>query len=384
MNEDKATRYQRLKRWASVASLAWTAGLLVALIVSGASPVIRDLASRAADAAGPPAWLVPFTVVALYVVALAALHEAGALPLDLYRGLMLERRYGLATERAGRWLFDRARASLLGLVLGVAGAVLIYATLRWLASWWWVASAAALSLVAVALTVAGPVVLLPLFYDARPLQREPLRARLLALAARAGTPAIDAYELRLSDRTRKANAALAGLGRTRRILVSDTLLAEYSDDEIEVILAHELAHHVRRDIWKGIASEVLLTFGALFVAGRALAFAVPVLSLQGPTDVAALPVLALAAMVPPIALVPVLNAMSRHRERRADRFALALTGNPAAFTSAMRRLASQNLAEAHPSQLTRWLFCSHPPVESRLDMARRWTGEAGRAGDRAG
>jgi len=215
-------------------------------------------------------------------------------------------------------------------------------------------------------------VLLPLFHRYRPLEREALRARLVDLAARGGVPAVDAYEWRLSDRTRTANAALAGLGATRRILVSDTLLSQYSDDEIEVILAHELAHHVHRDIWKGMAWETALAFGGFFVAGHVLGLAAPVLGLRGMADVAGLPVLLLGAMALSLGVLPVANALSRVHERRADRFALDLTRNPVAFTSAMRRLAVQNLAEERPSRLTRWLFCSHPPIEHRIAMAEEW------------
>jgi STE24 endopeptidase len=374
VNEDKATRYQRLKRWASVASLAWSAGLLVALVLTGKTRALRDLAARAVGDFGLPGALAPLVVVALYVVLLAALHEIGSLPIDLYRGFALERRYDLSTERLGHWLYDRTKASLLGLALAVAGAAFTYAVLRLLPSWWWIVTGAAFSLIAVALTMVGPVLLFPLFYRSRPLEREPLRARLVGLAARAGAPVIDAYEWRVSDRTRKANAALAGLGATRRILVSDTLLSEYTDDEIEVILAHEIAHHVHRDIWKGIAGEVVLTFAGFFLASRALDLAVPMIGLDGEADVAGLPVLLLAATAVSVVALPVMNAISRRYERSADRFALDLTRRPEAFTAAMRRLASQNLAESHPSRLTKWLFASHPPIESRLEMAGRWSG----------
>lgn len=378
MNEDKATRYQRLKRWASVMSLAWSAGLLVALIMSGGSLVLRDQAALAAASLGVPASITPFAVVIFFVVLVAALHESGSLPIDFYRGYTLERRYGLATERLRHWLHDRTKASLLGLALAIGGAVFTYAALRILPGWWWIAAGAGFSLVAVALTMGGPVILLPLFYRSRPLEREPLRAQLVSLAARAGAPVLDAYEWRLSDRTRKANAALVGLGATRRILVSDTLLSEYTDDEIEVILAHELAHHVHHDIWKGMAYEVVLTFGAFFVASRVLILAVPLLGLQGVSDVAGLPVLLVGALALSTAVLPAMNAVSRLHERRADRFALDVTRNPAAFATAMRRLAFQNLAETRPSRLTQWLFCSHPPIESRLDMARRWQEEGSR------
>ena len=377
MNEDKAARYQRLKRRASVLSLAWSAGFLVALVLSGGSQVLRDLAARAASPMGAPQWLTPLVIVPFYVVFLAALHESGSLPIDFYRGFVLERRYGLATEQPRHWLYDHAKSSLLGLVFGMAGAAFVYATLWHLGAWWWVVAGAGFALVALALTTLGPVVLLPLFDRYRPLEREPLRARLVDLAARGGIPAVDAYEWRLSDRTRKANAALAGLGATRRILVSDTLLSQYTDDEIEVILAHELAHHVHHDIWKGMAWETALSFGAFFVASRVLSLTVPALGLHGVADVAGLPVLLLGAMALSLGVLPAANAISRVHERRADRFALDLTKNPIAFTTAMRRLAAQNLAEERPSRLTRWLFCSHPPIEHRIAMAARWARAAG-------
>src|SRR5207237_3947891 len=111
------------------------------------------------------------------------------------------------------------------------------------------------ALIIVGLTNLAPVLLLPLFYTIKPLDRAALRARLLALAERAGARVLGAYEWGLAEKTKKANAALAGIGGTRRILVSHTMLSEYSDEEIEVVLAHELAHHVHGDIWKGIVFE---------------------------------------------------------------------------------------------------------------------------------
>jgi len=214
------------------------------------------------------------------------------------------------------------------------------------------------------------VLLLPLFYSVKPLARDALRARLLALAERAGARVLGAYEWGLGDKTKKANAALAGLGGTRRILVSDTMLAEYSDDEIEVVLAHELAHHVHGDIWKGIAFESALVFGGFYLASVVLRAAAPAVGLRGMDDVAGMPLLLLAAGAVSLVMVPIAHGMSRAFERRADRFALDLTRNPHAFISAMRRLAAQNLAEEQPSRVVQWLFYSHPPIRERIAAAQ--------------
>jgi STE24 endopeptidase len=227
------------------------------------------------------------------------------------------------------------------------------------------------TLIIVGLTNLAPVLLLPLFYAVKPLDREALRVRLLALAERAGARVLGAYEWGLSAKTRKANAALAGIGGTRRILVSDTMLAEYSDEEIEVVLAHELAHHVHGDIWKGIAFESALMLAGFYLAGRTLVASTGRFGLRDVADPAGLPLLLLAAGGLSFVMMPVAHAVSRAYERSADRFALNLTRNPSAFISAMRRLGAQNLAEEHPSKLMQWLFYSHPPIAERIETARK-------------
>jgi STE24 endopeptidase len=181
---------------------------------------------------------------------------------------------------------------------------------------------------------------------------------------------LGAYEWGLGEKTKKANAALTGLWATRRILVSDTMLAEYSDDEIEVVLAHELAHHVHGDIWKGIVFESGLILGGFYLAARVLRVLALPLGLRDVADIAGLPLLLLAAGAVSFLSVPLAHAMSRAYERSADRFALNLTRNPDAFISAMRRLGNQNLAEEHPSKIVQWLFYSHPPMRERIAAAQ--------------
>jgi len=372
LNEDKATRYHRQKRQASLGSLAWTVVLLAGLAATGLSATLRQAAEAAAGRVVSPFWL-PGATVFCYVVLLTLLNEFGSLPLGFYSGFVLERRYALSTQTLGGWIGDQAKSLAIGLLLASAGAGAVYWLIRQSPGWWWLEAGALFALVIVALTNLAPVVLLPLFYAVKPLDRDALSARLLALADRAGARVLGAYEWGLGGKTKKANAALTGLGATRRILVSDTMLAEYSDDEIEVVLAHELAHHVHGDIWKGIVFEIVLLLAGFNLAAlvlRTLAAPQGPLGLRGVDDVAGLPLLLLAAGAVPLVMLPVANAMSRGFERSADRFALDLTRNPAAFISAMRRLGAQNLAEDHPSRLVQWLFYSHPPVRERIEAAQ--------------
>ena len=326
--------------------------------------MLRDLAT-AVTGAGPSA---PSTV-AVYAVVLAVGYLALRVPLSFYQNFILERRYGLSSETRSQWARDYLKAAALVLVLGVGAAEVVYVTLRWSREWWWVPSAICFIAAVVVLARLAPVLLLPLFYRVEPLDRESLRVRLVALSERARVPVLGVYVWGLGDKTRRANAALVGTGATRRILLSDTLLADYSDDEIEVILAHELAHHVHGDIRRALWIESALVVASLVAGAVALRAWWGFVGLMDPADVAGLPLLFLAALVVSLAATPAVNALSRRNERRADRYALALTGRPEAFVSAMRRLTAQNLAEERPSRLAVWLFHSHPPIEDRIQCA---------------
>ncbi len=371
MNEDKSARYHKLGRRANIASTAWSAGLLVCLAATPLSLALRRVAEAVADPLY--AALQPTVVVLVYLGGLGVVHEVGALPFAFYRSVLLERRYGLSTERIGHWIRDHAKGVGLGALLSGAGFSLLYAALRLTPEWWWVAAAAGFGLVAVALATLAPVLLLPLFFTFRPIARADLKERLTALSRRAGVKVAEVCEWQVSDRTKKANAALTGIGRTRRILVSDTLLAGHPDDEIEVILAHELGHQVHHDVWKGIAIQAVVAGLGFFAASRTLPALAPRLGWEGPADVAGLPVLLLSIGVVALALLPAVTAASRAMERAADRFAFELTGNAPAFAAAIERLGAQNLAEERPSRLARWLFYTHPPVPERIAAARAWS-----------
>jgi STE24 endopeptidase len=365
MNEDKAVRYHRHKRRAAVVSVAVSAAVPALFLATGASAALRDAASWLAGADGSAA-----ITTALYAAAFLVLYDLATAPLAFHSSFRLERRYGLSSEPVRAWLADHVKAFAVSLVLGLGAVLVVYATIRLWPSWWWLASATAFMLAAIVIAALFPVVVMPLFYRFRPLERPALRARLEVLSQQAGVPVLGVFEWAVGEKTRRANAALVGAGRTRRILLSDTLLADYTDDEIEVILAHELAHHVHRDITKGLTVEFVLLLAAFGVAAAALERWWAPLGLQSQADVAGLPLLLLAGGGVMMAAAPLVNALSRWNEHRADGYALDLTGRPQAFISAMRRLASQNLAEPTPSTLALWLFHTHPPIADRIERAR--------------
>ena len=368
MNEDRATKYHRLRRRADLLGTAAAGIVLLLLALTGASARFRELGAALSQWVPDNANdLVMVMVVTILVMLTLSIVE---LPFAYYHGHRLEHRYGLSTQSAAHWFSDQAKGVLLGVALAVLGTAVVYSALRqWPDDWWWI-SAAVFAMATVGLAQLAPVVLLPIFYKFKPLDRPSLVERLMKLASAARTNVNGVFEWVLSSHTRKANAALAGLGSTRRILLSDTLLADYSEDEIEVILAHELAHHVHRDLWRGIAVQTVALFAGFYLASLILNAIAEPLALRGTSDPAGLPALLLIGGVWTFLLMPVVNAISRAQERAADRYALTTTRNVEAFVTAMKRLSQQNLAEEYPSKVVRFLFYSHPPIRERIDAAR--------------
>jgi STE24 endopeptidase len=283
----------------------------------------------------------------------------------------VERRYKLSTQRFRSWIWDECKGFLVGVVLGGVVVELLYFTIRQWPQNWWLLAWALFMVLFVVLAQLAPVVLFPIFYKFEPLDDEELRRRLVVLSEHAGTRVRGVYRWKLSEKSKKANAALTGLGATRRIILADTLLDNYSADEIEAVLAHELGHHVHRHILKSIFVQAAITFAGFFAANWTLHYAVDhhLFNFDRISDFANLPLLALVSIVLSFLLMPALNAYSRYNERQADRYAFESIASVEPFISSMNKLAEQNLAERTPAKWVEWFFLSHPSISRRLAAA---------------
>lgn len=292
-------------------------------------------------------------------------------PLSYYRGFILPHRYQLSTQSLRDWLVDSVKGFALAGAIGAPLLLGLYALIRYQSTTWWIWSGLGFNMVSVVLTALGPVILLPIFFKQTPLQHEHdhLRQRLIDMASRVGATVRGVYSIDMSRRTTAANAALAGLGGSRRILLGDTLLNRFSEDEVEAVLAHELGHHVHRDLPLSILVQSAFNFAAFFAVYGIIQMAVKLAAINSAADPAGLPLFMLAFSGLSLIVMPVSNAFSRWRERLADRFALDITQRPSAFSSAMQRLANQNLADIDPERWVVLLFYSHPPLKERIHMA---------------
>ena len=202
----------------------------------------------------------------------------------------------------------------------------------------------------------APVLLMPIFFKFKPMDDEDLKTRLLALAAKGMTKIKGVYEMDLSRKSKTANAALAGLGNTRRIIVSDTMLKNYTKEEIEVVFANELGHHLGSHLFKGIIFQTVLIFLSFFAVDLALKRWLNYFGFYGISDVASFPLLILVMMGVSLIALPASNSFTRRLERFADRKAIELTNNSESFISAMEKLAIQNLADKNPNPVIEFIF----------------------------
>lgn len=310
---------------------------------------------------------------AVFLVGLNLVLAVVMLPLAYYGGYVLPRAFGLGRQTPRAWAIDWLKGTLVGTLLGAAvGGIFLWVVVVGGSSWWWMFGLVA-SGVGLLLVFAAPYVLVPLFFKMRPLADAQTVARIHALVNRAGAPVRDVCSLDFSRRTAEANAAVIGLGRSRRVVIADTLLAEFTPGEVDAVVAHELGHHVHRDVQRLLLGNAALMWIGLFVASRVEPMALPLLSLPSLAYVPGYPALLFVVELFFLLTSPLVHWWSRRLENGADRFALQLTRDPTAFARAMQRIGCQNLVELCPPRWSELLLASHPSLQRRIQLAQAWS-----------
>jgi STE24 endopeptidase len=367
MNETKATRYQRLRRRATNAG--WVmAGLMLSLLAF--TPGARWLRDGAWQfASGLPPALEAIVALGCFLVAVLLLWELASLPGVLYLALVVDSAYGRTAGNVEGAILTQLKAAVFVLPAVLLSGAVVAASVQIAGAWWWMLAGVTLSVALMSVLHGGPR-LFSRMAAVRAVSRPPLAARLRQLAARVRVPVAGIDEWNVGDAA--VTALVTGIGVSRRVLISADLVRQWSDDEIEVVVAHELAHHAHHDLWRTFALNAVMLSMALWAADVVVRLVGPVTGVSGAGDLAALPLMALATSIVWAATTPIRHAQSRRQERRADEAALVWTGQAEAFGSAVRRLGAKHLAEERPSTLTRWLYHRHPPVADRLALAERY------------
>lgn len=277
---------------------------------------------------------------------------------------------GLSTQDWGEWLADVGKAAGIGAIFAGAGGAAAVALMRRLPRGWWAPGTAVVLAFAAATLYLGPVVLDPIFNRFTRLPEGQTRRDVLALAREAGVDVGEVYEVDASRRTTGSNAYVTGLGRTKRVVLYDNLLEDFSRDEVRLVVAHELGHVHYRDVPRGLLFVVLVAPIGMFAAAQMTRRLAPE---PGP---AALPALALSIAVVSLGVSTISNQLSRRIEARADSYSLRLTDAPEPFIGFEQGIAVRNVSDPDPPDWLTWLLASHPPTVERIGIAKSF--EAGR------
>lgn len=368
--EDKqvlAKKYELIHNKLFLLDIILTLAGLIILIVGGIGGVSGRL-NGILSICIPNIWLKNGAYVVIMIVA----YTAFFLPLSYYGGYVLEHRFKLSNQTNSLWIKDKLKGFIVSLVISLLLIEITYWLLRIAGEKWWIYAGVLWILFSIVLNHLAPIILIPIFFRLTPLQNIELAARLKRMAEKVGAKVVGIFEIDLSRKTKKANAAFTGMGNTKRILLGDTLLKQYSEEEIEVILAHELGHYYYKHIWKLLAMGVVSTFLGLAVGHKVLTVSVVKLGFYGISDIGSFPILALVLFGFMLFFLPINNTFSRRLERQADRFALETANSPLAFKSGMEKIASQNLADTTPHPVIHFLLHSHPSISERIKMAESY------------
>lgn len=361
--DEKAKKYAFEGRILTVTTLVTETAFLVWFLFSGASILVRDYCSSLT--------VNYYAAVFVYFLIFFAILEALSLPFSFVSGFLVEHRYGQSNRTFRGWCWDEIKGVAVSIILGGISVEVLYLIIKKSSSAWWIIASLVFTFFSVILARLAPVLLMPLFYRFTPIEDEGLKNRLVDLAHRGGAEVNGIFSMNLSKTTKAANAALMGLGKTRRIVISDTMLSSYTPQEIETVIAHELGHQKGRHLLKMLLWQTVLIFISFKLIDVIFAANSSKFGFAGISDIASLPLFILIASFVSLVTLPAINSFSRNLERYSDSFAFSLTGNAEAFKMLMERLAEQNLADKNPNGLIEFAFHSHPSIAKRIDYVSK-------------
>jgi len=359
--QNKAKQYSAIKHRISLINIFLGPLLLFALLLSGAPAYFKNISQLVSNNA--------YVNLAVFYILIGSFLYCINLPLEFYSGFLLEHRFSLSNQTLKAWVARKLKKAFIGFIIGWLFVMALYAFLKLSPINWWLWTASLWFFVSIILAKFAPVIIVPIFYKYSPIKNRDLEDRLNRLISKVGFKSSGVYELNISRDTKKANAALLGLGKQKRIVLCDTLISNFTYDEIESVMAHELGHHKLNHIWKLIASGGIIAFSTLFLSNIIFLKLHWVFGYKMLSDYESLVLIYFVISVLNTLLAPAVNAFSRRLEKDADEFCIKTTGDAGAFISAMKRLGEQNLADINPGIFYEIMLYNHPPIGRRIAFA---------------
>lgn len=364
---EQAIRYQNAKNIHFFADQGYTILFLILFLFLGLSAFLRRQVEKISK---KRFWLIFFYSLIFILLAFIV-----GLPSSYY-GFHLEQKFELSNQNFSEWFGEQLKGLLVLFIIGLIAIEGIYFALKKAPKTWWIYVSVVFVLFTVLLVNLAPILIMPLFNIYTPLPEGEIRDGLTALSEKADVKVEEIYQMDMSKQTKKANAMFTGLGNTKRIILGDNLIREYTTDEIEVVIAHEMGHNILSHIWKIIAlMSFISAIGFLVIhltMGRIINRFRKSLRIENMADIASLPLFMLIFAIFSLITLPIMPAYSRHLERQADKFALDLTNNPDAAISAFEKLAYQNLSNPNPHPVIEFLLYDHPPISKRIKFAETY------------
>lgn len=358
----KAKHYSHIKYRVAIADTLYFLLLLILFQGLGLSLFLANSITRATR--------YYYLSIAVYLLIILIAYYILDFPFNLYRSFILEHKFNLSQQKIKNWFKDQLKEICLSLIIFIILGEAFYYILNRFATGWWIVISIFWIFFSVILTKLTPAWIIPLFFKYKKLSDNMLRERILSLAQKMKIKILDVFEIDFSKKTLKANAAFVGIGKTKRVILADTLKDKYTYDEIEVILAHEFAHYRLRHLLKLLlvnSTGIILSFYLIFKTSN---YFLRLLGMDSLKTIAAFPIILIYITIFGIITVPLQNYLSRQFEKNADRMALKFTGLKTGFISMMDKLAIQNLADRNPSRLIKIFFFDHPPIDERIAIAK--------------
>lgn len=306
-----------------------------------------------------------YILLLLYVFTAGFASSILSFPISYYSGFYLEHKFNLSNQTFFRWIWENLKGIFISIPLGIIILLLFYWILNQFGFLWWLPFGIAMFLISVVLAKIAPIIILPLFYKVKPLENDDLKYRIQKLASESGMKLENVFRFDMSKNTKKANAAFTGLGKTKKVLLGDTLLDNFSNDEIETVLAHEFGHYEKKHIIKNIIIGAASSFLTFFLMAYLYELSLSWFGFSSIVQIAALPLLVLWAAIINLFETPIVSAISRKFEYEADEYAIQKTSKPDEFISTLNKLTEQNLADKTPHPFVEWFFYSHPSIKRR-------------------
>ncbi len=358
---ERARRYSRIRIKLTIVSTILFFAVTLLLVSLGVTRWMEDVSYGVSSS--------PYLALLVFAVIFGIVNSIINFPLKVYSGFILEHRFGLSNQSFIAWMWDGLKGMLVGSVIGMPILLIFYYFLRTYETNWWLPVGIIMIIFSVILARLAPTIIFPLFYKFKPLDDGELKERILKRCREAGMNVKGIFQFDMSTKTKKANAAFAGIGKAKRIILGDTLLDEFNHDEIDVVFSHELGHYKLGHIKRMMAVSIVSTMAALFIAAQLYALSIGWFGFESVTQLAALPLLTIWMGLYGLLSGPIDNWLSRRHEYKADRFALEMTGNKEAFKSTMTKLAEMNLSDPEPPRWVEVLFHSHPTIKKRIKAA---------------